>query len=80
MKKNLLPIILAIIAVAAIVLCFVFNGQKGDLQKQVDDLKGQVSTQNSRISTLQKENANLQKQVNEYKPKADRWDRSMNSR
>ncbi len=50
------------------------------LRKQVDDLKGQVSTQNSRITTLQKENATLQRQVNEYKPKAERWDRSMNSR
>ena len=50
------------------------------LRKQVDDLKGQVSTQSSKISSLQKENASLQKQVNEYKPKAERWDRSMNSR
>lgn len=50
------------------------------LRKQVDDLKGQVSSQNSRISTLQNENAKLTRQVNEYKPKAERWDRSMNSK
>ena len=50
------------------------------LRKQVDDLKGQVSSQNSRINSLQNENANLKNQVNEYKPKAERWDRSMNSR
>ena len=50
------------------------------LRKQVDDLKGQVSSQNSRINTLQNENAKLTRQVNEYKPKAERWDRSMNSK
>lgn len=50
------------------------------LRKQVDDLKGQVSLQNSRITTLQSENAKLTRQVNEYKPKAERWDRSMNSK
>ena len=42
MKKNLLPIVLAIIAIVAIVFCFVINGQKTDLQKQVDDLKANV--------------------------------------
>ena len=50
------------------------------LRKQVDDLKGQVSTQSGRINSLQNGNANLKKQVNEYKPKAERWDRSMNSK
>ena len=50
------------------------------LRKQVDDLKGQVSTQNGRINSLQNENASLKRQVNEYKPKAERWDRSMNSK
>lgn len=52
----------------------------GSLRKQVEDLKGQVSTQNGRINSLQNENANLKKQVSEYKPKAERWDRSMNSK
>ena len=42
MKKNLLSIILAVVAVAAIVLCAVFAGQKADIQKQVDDLKAQA--------------------------------------
>ena len=51
-----------------------------NLRKQVDDLKSQVSTQTSKINSLQSENASLKKQVNEYKPKADRWDRSMNSK
>lgn len=50
------------------------------LRKQVDDLKGQVSSQNNRINALQNENAKLTRQVNEYKPKAERWDRSMNSK
>lgn len=47
------------------------------LRKQVDELKSQVSSQNNKISSLQSENAKLNKQVNEYKPKAERWDRSM---
>ncbi len=41
MKKALVPI-LAIIAIAAIVLCFVFNGQKADLEKQIPDLQKQI--------------------------------------
>ena len=41
MKKALVPI-LAIIAIAAIVLCFVFNGQKADLEKQIPELQKQV--------------------------------------
>lgn len=51
-----------------------------NLKKQVDDLKGQLSTQNNRINSLQNDNASLQRQVNEYKPKAERWDRSMSTR
>ena len=43
MKKYLTPA-LAVIAVIAIVFCFVFNGQKGDLQKTVDDVKAQLET------------------------------------
>lgn len=42
MKKFLIPC-LAVIAVAAIVFCFVFNGQKGDLQKQLDEAKAEVT-------------------------------------
>ena len=43
MRKYLTPA-LAVIAVIAIVFCFVFNGQKGDLQKTVDDVKAQLET------------------------------------
>ena len=42
MKKALVPI-LAVIAIAAIVLCFVFNGQKGDVSKQLDEVKAQLT-------------------------------------
>ena len=35
-KQNILSIVLAIVAVAAIVFCIVGNGQKADLQKQVE--------------------------------------------
>ncbi len=43
MKKFLTPC-LAIIAVAAIVFCFVINGQKGDLQKTIDSVNAQLET------------------------------------
>ncbi len=42
MKKALIPI-LAVIAIAAIVLCFVFNGQKGDISKELEDIKAQLT-------------------------------------
>lgn len=42
MKKFLIPC-LAVIAVAAIVFCFVFNGQKGDLQNKLDEAKAEVT-------------------------------------
>ncbi len=42
MKKALTPI-LAILAVAAIVFCFILNGQKGDLQKKIDTLQSDAS-------------------------------------
>ncbi len=41
MKKALVPV-LAIIAIAAIVLCFVFNGQKADLEKKAAELETKV--------------------------------------
>ena len=47
MKKALTPI-LAIVAVIAIIFCFVLNGQKGDVQKtlqeQIDSLKKEAAT------------------------------------
>ena len=55
MKKNLLPIVLAIIAIVAIVFCFVINGQKTDLQKQVDDLKANVEKLTADLKTAQDE-------------------------
>ena len=41
MKKYLTPA-LAVIAVIAIVLCFVFNGQKGSLQSTADSVKAEL--------------------------------------
>ena len=43
MKKYLTPV-LAVVAVLAIIFCFVFNGQKGNLQKTIDDVKAQMET------------------------------------
>ena len=39
MKKALTPI-LAIVAVVAIIFCFVVNGQKGTVQKALDEAAG----------------------------------------
>ena len=47
MKK--LSVVLAIVAIAAIVLAFVFNGQKADLQKTVDSLKAQVAEATDKV-------------------------------
>ena len=43
MKKALTPI-LAIVAVIAIIFCFVFNGQKGNVQKSLDEANAQIET------------------------------------
>ena len=43
MKKALTPI-LAIVAVIAIIFCFVFNGQKGSVQKSLDEANAQIET------------------------------------
>ena len=43
MKKNIPTIVLAIIAAIAVIFCFVINGQKADLKKQVDDLTANVT-------------------------------------
>ena len=42
MKNKILPIILALVAVAAIIVCVVFNGQKSDLQKELNNATTQV--------------------------------------
>ena len=56
MKKALVPI-LAVIAIAAIVLCFVFNGQKGDLEKQITDLETKVEEMKAEAAKLTEEAA-----------------------
>ena len=43
MKKALTPI-LAIVAVIAIIFCFIFNGQKGNVQKSLDEANAQIET------------------------------------
>ena len=43
MKMALTPI-LAIVAVIAIIFCFVFNGQKGNVQKSLDEANAQIET------------------------------------
>ncbi len=50
-KQNILSIVLAIVAVAAIVFCIVGNGQKADLQKQVDELNAKVASLTKELET-----------------------------
>ncbi len=69
MKKNILPILLALVAVAAIILCVVFGGQKGDLQKQVDDLKAQIEQQKAEAA---KTIDDLKAQVDQLKTDAEK--------
>ena len=52
MKKYLTPC-LAVLAVVAIVLCFVFNGQKGDLQKNIDSVTEQLKTAEAKVTELE---------------------------
>ena len=54
MKKALVPI-LAVIAIAAIVLCFVFNGQKGDLQKTIDSVNEQLKATEAKVTEAELE-------------------------
>jgi len=51
MKKYLTPC-LAVVAVIAIIFCFVFNGQKGDVQKKLDEATAAAET---KAADLQKQ-------------------------
>ena len=50
-KQNILSIALAIIAVIALVFGIVFNGQKGELQKQADELTSKIESLNQEIAS-----------------------------
>ena len=65
MKKNLLPIVLAVIAIVAIVFCFVINGQKADLQKQVTSLTDNVSKLTADLEKTKKDAADAAKAAEE---------------
>ncbi len=54
-KSNILTIVLALVAVAALIFGFVENGQKGDLQKQIETLKSNVEKLTSDLDTAKKE-------------------------
>ena len=60
-KGNILTIILAVVAIAALVFGFVANGQKGDLQKQVDTLKSNVEKLTSDLDAAKKDAAEAAK-------------------
>lgn len=60
-KANILPIVLAILAVAAIIFGVVTNGQKADLQKQVDELTANVTSLTSSLDAAKKEAADAVK-------------------
>ncbi len=55
-KSRILTIVLACVAVAALIFGFVSNGQKGDLQKQVESLNSNVKKLTDDLNT-EKQNA-----------------------
>ena len=65
MKKNILPIVLAVIAIVAIVFCFVINGQKADLQKEVTSLKDNVTKLTADLEKTKKDAADAAKAAEE---------------
>ncbi|MBO4377507.1 MAG: hypothetical protein J5889_00995, partial [Clostridia bacterium] len=65
MKKNILSIVLAVIAIVAIVFCFVINGQKADLQKQVTSLTDNVAKLTADLDATKKEAADAAKAAEE---------------
>ena len=55
MKKNALTICLAIALVVAIVFCFVFNGQKNEVEKKLSDTAASLETATADASKLKEE-------------------------
>jgi len=64
MKKYLTPC-LAVLAVVAIVLCFVFNGQKGDLQKNIDSVTEQLKTAEAKVTELEAAKTEIEAKLTE---------------
>ena len=56
-KSNILSIILAVVAVAALIFGFVSNGQKNDLQKQLDSVKENLAKVTAELDAAKKEAA-----------------------
>lgn len=69
MKKALVPI-LAIIAVVAIVFCFVINGQKSDVTNQLDEVKTQLNDMTSLKEAAEKAAAEQESKAAELESKA----------
>ena len=70
MKKYLTPI-LAVIAVVAIVFCFVINGQKGDLQKKLDEATGASSAVEAAKTEAEGKLAEAETKVNDLQKQID---------
>lgn len=69
MKKALVPI-LAVIAIAAVVLCFVINGQKNDTANQLNDVKDQLTEMTSLKEAAEKTADELESKAGELESKA----------
>ena len=69
MKKALVPI-LAVIAVVAIVFCFVINGQKNDVTNQLDEVKTQLDDMTSLKEAAEKTAAEQESKAAELETKA----------
>ena len=64
-KSNILTIVLALVAVAAIIFGVVTNGQKTGLQKEIEDLKANVQKLTSDLDAAKKEAADAVKATEE---------------
>ena len=62
-SSKVLDVVLAIVAIAAIVLCVVTFGQKNDLQKSVNDLTAQVESISAESDSLKSQVSDLQAQA-----------------
>ncbi len=64
MKKYLTPC-LAVLSVVAIVLCFVCNGQKGDLQKTIDSVNEQLKATEAKVTEAEAAKAEVEAKLTE---------------
>ena len=68
MKKLLFPIV-AIVAIAAIVVCFVFNGQKNDANKKLEEITAKLTDAEGLKDAAEKAKSELETKVSDLEAK-----------